>query len=57
MVAGRLKAVLEAISELGDLSSRPMFGGHGIYCRTVIFGMVFRGRLYFKVDERTTSRR
>ena len=39
------------LSELGDISSRPLFGGHGIYWRDVIFGIVFRGRLYFKVDE------
>jgi DNA transformation protein len=28
-----------------------MFGGHGVYWRDVIFGMVFRERLYFKVGE------
>jgi DNA transformation protein len=43
--------VLDRLSELGDISSRPLFGGHGIYWRDVIFGILFRGRLYFKVDE------
>ena len=42
---------LASLSELGDISSRPLFGGHGIYWNDVIFGMVFRDRLYFKVDE------
>jgi DNA transformation protein len=43
--------VLNRLSELGDISSRPMFGGHGIYWRDVIFGIIFRDRLYFKVDD------
>ncbi len=30
-----------------------MFGGFGIYWRDVIFGMVFRERLYFKVDDQS----
>jgi DNA transformation protein len=41
----------DRLSELGDISSRPMFGGHGLYRRDVIFGILFRGRLYLKVDE------
>ena len=36
---------------LGDISSRPLFGGYGIYWKDVIFGILFRGRLYLKVDE------
>ena len=51
VVAGGLKRTLDRLSELGEITSRPMFGGHGIYWRDVLFGMVFRGRLYFKVDE------
>jgi DNA transformation protein len=42
---------LNRLSELGDITSRPLFGGHGIYWNDVIFGIRFRGRLYFKVDE------
>ena len=42
---------LDRLSELGDITSRPLFGGHGIYWRDVIFGILFRGRLYFKVDD------
>lgn len=35
--------------QLGDGSSfRAMFGGHGIYRGDRIFGIVHRGRLYFK---------
>jgi DNA transformation protein and related proteins len=42
---------LDRLSELGDITSRPLFGGHGIYWNDVIFGILFRGRLYFKVDD------
>src|SRR5690349_17818700 len=42
---------LDRLSELGDITSRSMFGGVGLYWRDVIFGMVFRDWLYFKVDD------
>jgi DNA transformation protein len=44
---------LNRLSEIGDITVRPMFGGHGIFWRNVIFGMVFRERLYLKVDEQS----
>ena len=44
---------LDCLSELGEITLRPMFGGHGIYWRDVIFGMVFRERLYFKVNDQS----
>jgi DNA transformation protein len=43
--------MLDRLSELGETTSRPMFGGHGIYWNDVIFGILFRGQLYLKVDE------
>jgi DNA transformation protein len=45
--------VLDRLAALGDLSSRALFGGHGIYWRGVIFGIVFHDRLYLKVDDGT----
>ena len=30
-----------------------MFGGHGLYRDEVFFGIVFSGRLYFKVSDAT----
>ncbi len=30
-----------------------MFGGYGLYRRGVFFGIIFRGRLYFKTDDAT----
>ena len=34
------------LSGLGEVTSRPMFGGHGLYWRETIFGIVFGDRLY-----------
>ena len=45
--------VLDRLAALGEITSRPMFGGVGLYWRGVIFGIVFQDRLYLKVDERS----
>jgi DNA transformation protein and related proteins len=45
------EGILSRLSPLGDISSRPLFGGLGIYWHDLIFAILFRGRLYFKVDE------
>jgi len=42
---------LDRLAALGEITSNPMFGGHGIYWNDVIFGIRFRGRLYFKVND------
>ena len=47
--------VLGQLSALGDLTCRAMFGGHGLYWNEVIFAILFRGRLYLKVDERSKA--
>ena len=46
-----VERIMGDLRGLGDVTSRPMFGGHGLYWRDVIFGMVFQERLYFKVDD------
>jgi len=43
--------ILDRLSGLGEVTARPLFGGHGIYWGDTIFGIAFRGRLYLKVDE------
>ena len=43
--------VLDGLTGLGEVTARPLFGGHGIYWGDTIFGIAFRGRLYLKVDE------
>jgi DNA transformation protein len=45
--------VLDQLAPLGNITSRPMFGGHGLYWRDTIFGIVFGDRLYLKVDEQS----
>jgi DNA transformation protein len=44
--------VLDQLEELGDVTSRSMFGGVGLYCRGLFFGIIARDTLYLKVDDR-----
>src|SRR5687768_10027181 len=46
------RAVADALGGAGSVASRPMFGGLGLYHDGLFFALVFRDRLYFKVDER-----
>jgi DNA transformation protein and related proteins len=36
---------------LGQVWSRNMFGGFGVYCDRVMFGLIANGVLYLKVDD------
>ncbi len=47
-----LAFVLEQLAALSGIKARAMFGGHGLYAGERFFGIVHRGRLYFKTDER-----
>lgn len=47
--------VCEQLAGLPGIEFRRMFGGHGIYQREVFFGILHRGRLYFKTDDATVS--
>jgi DNA transformation protein len=44
--------VLDQIEELGEVTPRSMFGGVGLYCRGLFFGIIARDTLYLKVDDR-----
>lgn len=48
--------VLDQLSGLPDLTHRAMFGGYGLYCGSVFFGIVQKGRLYFKTNATTAPR-
>ena len=48
--------VLDQLNELPDLTHRAMFGGYGLYCGRVFFGIVHKGRLYFKTNAATAPR-
>ena len=56
MAADRfVQQILDRLSSLGEVTSRPQFGGHGLYWRDTIFAILFEGRLYLKVDERSRA--
>jgi DNA transformation protein len=46
-----LQYVLEQLGGLAGVSSRRMFGGMGLYCDGVFFGLIDDDTLFFKVDD------
>lgn len=48
--------VLDQLTDLRSLTTRAMFGGYGLYQRSTFFGIIHKGRLYFKVTTITLSR-
>ncbi len=46
--------VCDQLAGLDGIAHRSMFGGFGLYCGSTFFGIVYRGRVYFKTSE--TSR-
>ena len=45
--------VIDQLTELGDVIPRKMFGGVGLYCEGLFFGLIARDELYLKVDDET----
>lgn len=45
--------VLDQLGELRGVTCRAMFGGYGLYRGGTFFGIIHKGRLYFKTDETT----
>ena len=48
--------VVDQLVDLGSVTSRKMFGGIGLYCDGVFFGIIARDELYLKVNDRTRGR-
>lgn len=48
--------VLDQLADLRGVSARAMFGGYGLYQQTTFFGIIHKGRLYFKVTVQTLPR-
>ena len=46
-----VKYLLDTLSDLGDVRSRAMFGGYGIYHDGVMVGLIASGVFYLKVDD------
>ncbi|MCS7003199.1 MAG: TfoX/Sxy family protein [Dehalococcoidia bacterium] len=42
--------IVAYLSPLGAVTTRAMFGGHGVYCDGIMFGLVADDTLYLKVD-------
>ena len=45
--------VFDQLSSMPDLSGRAMFGGYGLYYRDRFFGIIHKGRLFFKTHDLT----
>src|SRR5215216_5842628 len=45
--------VLEQLSGAGTVTARAMFGGVGLYCQGLFFGLIDDDTLYLKVDDAT----
>ena len=43
--------VLDQLADLGDVTARAMFGGVGLYCDGLFFGLIARDEVYLKVDD------
>ena len=47
--------VLDQLADLRGLTCRAMFGGYGLRYREAFFGIIHKGRLYFKVTPETVE--
>ena len=45
--------VMDQLSDLRGVTCRSMFGGYGLYRGGVFFGIIHKGRLYFKTSSIT----
>ena len=50
-----VRYLLDLLEDLGGVSARRMFGGHGLFRDGLMFGLVAGDTLYFKVDDRTRA--
>ena len=48
--------ILDQLADLRGLTCRAMIGGYGLSHRTTFFGIIHKGRLYFKVTPTTVAR-
>jgi len=47
--------VLDQLADLRGVTCRAMFGGYGLSCCGTFFGIVHKGRVYFKVTPETVD--
>lgn len=46
-----LAYIIDQLAPLGHVTARRMFSGAGVYCDGVIFALILRDALYFRVDD------
>ena len=46
---------LDQLYGMDNVEARRTFGGHGLYQDETFFGILHKGRLYFKIDESTVG--
>ena len=51
-----IEFVCDQLEGVDCVTHKAMFGGHGLYCGSTFFGIVYKGTLYFKTDEATRRR-
>ena len=47
--------VLDQLQDLDDVEAHRMFGGYGLYRNETFFGIVHKGKLFFKIDDSTVG--
>ncbi len=47
--------VLDQLRLVERVNCKAMFGGHGLYCEGIFFGIIADGRVYFKTNPITVS--
>jgi DNA transformation protein len=53
--ASLVEFVLDQLSTLDGVEGKRMFGGHGLYLDGEFFGMVWKGRAWFRTDDRSRA--
>jgi len=48
--------MVEQLGGLGTVRSKSMFGGHGLYRNDTLFGMEYKGKVFFRVSDATRPR-
>ena len=51
-----VELICDQLAGLDGVLYKSMFGGYGLYCGSMFFGIVYDGRLYFKTDDATRAR-
>ncbi len=47
--------IVDQLREMDGIEARRMFGGHGLYQDETFFGIVHKGKLFFKINETTIA--